>query len=142
MLTAFAIALHSVGLAVALTLGATDPQLTDAFKALYSGESDRALRLSSEYLKEHPADVNALVLAARAEIARDHYNAAYDLLRKALAADPRNPDVLYFLGVVSSQLAASAFDRLGELAPDGARVHQLLARSLQLQEKPVEAAAE
>jgi tetratricopeptide (TPR) repeat protein len=136
------IALRSVALAIVLSTNAADTRLSDAFKALYAGDPDRALRLSSEYLKEHSIDLNALVLAARAQIARDDYDAAFDLLRKALAIDARNPDVLYFLGIVSGQLATRAFDRLGALAPDGARVHQLLAQSFRLQEKPVEAAAE
>ena len=134
--------LCSVVLAIALSMNGADTGLSDAFKALYAGDPDLALRLSSEYLKGHSTDINGLVLAARAQIARDDYEAAYDILRKALAVDARNPDVLYFLGVVSGQLATRAFDRLGELAPDGARVHQLLAQSLKLQDKPVEAVAE
>jgi len=136
------IALRGATLGIVLLLGAADTRLDDAFKALYAGDPDRALRLSSEYLKEHSTDVNALVLAARAQIARDDYDAAYGLLRRALAVDARNPDVLFFLGIVSAQLATRAFDRLGALAPDGARVHQLLAQSLKLQDKPVEAVAE
>lgn len=136
------IALRSVVLAMALSLTAADSRLSDAFKALYSGDPDRALRLTSEYLKQHATDVNGLVLAARAQIARHDHDAAYDALRKALAVDPQNPDVLYFLGIVSGELAARAFDRLGKLAPDGVRAHQLLARLLKLQDKPVEAAAE
>lgn len=142
MVAGSCVALRSVALAMALTLGAADTRLSDAFKALYAGEPDRALRLASEYLKMHSTDVNGLVLAARAHIARDDYEAAYDLLRKALAIDGRNPDVLYFLGIVTGQLATRTFDRLYALAPEGARVHQLLAQSLKLQEKPVEAAAE
>jgi tetratricopeptide (TPR) repeat protein len=135
-------ALPSVVLAIALSQGAADMRLTDAFKALYTGEPDRALRLSSDYLKEHSRDVKAMVIAARAEMARDDYEAAYGFLRKALAVDPRNPDVLYFLGIVSGQLATRAFDRLAVLAPDGDRVHQLRAESLKLQDKPAEAVAE
>jgi tetratricopeptide (TPR) repeat protein len=125
-----------------LSLGAADTRLSDAFKALYAGDPDRALRLSSEYLKDHSTDVKGLVLAARAQIARDDYEAAYELLRGALTVDARNPDVLYFLGIVSGQLATRAFDRLAVLAPDGDRVHQLRAESLKLQDKPVEAVAE
>ena len=142
MLAGSWVALRGVTLGIALTLGAADSRLSDAYKALYAGDPDRALRLSSEYLQDHSLDVNGLILAARAQIARGDDNAAYDLLRKALAVDGRNPDVLYFLGIASSQLAARAFDRLAALAPDGARVHQLLARSLKLQDKPVEAVAE
>jgi tetratricopeptide (TPR) repeat protein len=133
---------RSAALAIVLSLGAADTRLGEAFKALYAGDPDRALRLSSEYLKQHSTDVNGLVLSARAQIAREDYDAAYGLLRRALAVDARHPDVLYFLGIVSGQLATRAFERLGTLAPDGDRVHQLLARSLKLQDKPVEAVAE
>jgi tetratricopeptide (TPR) repeat protein len=51
-------------------------------------------------------------------------------------------DVLYFLGVVSSELATREFDRLYKLAPEGARVHQLMAQAFKLQNKLGEAAAE
>jgi tetratricopeptide (TPR) repeat protein len=142
MLTGPSVALQTMALAIVLSIGAADSRLTEAFKALYSGDADGALRLSSEYLKEHATDVNGLVLAARAQLAREDYEAAYALLRKALRLDARNPDVLYFLSIVSGQLATRAFDRLGTLAPDGTRVHQLLAQSLKLQDKPVEAVAE
>src|SRR5918911_804214 len=142
MPTGSSLGLRGIALAIVLALGPADARLTDAFKALYSGDPDRALRLSSEYLAAHPGSVNALVLAARAQIARDDYHAAYDLLRKALAVDGRNPDVLYFLEIVSAELATRAFNRLAELAPDGARVHQLLAQSFKLQDNPVAAAGE
>jgi tetratricopeptide (TPR) repeat protein len=102
----------------------------------------RALQLASAFVKQHPTHVGGLVLAARAHLARDEYVPAYELLRKALAADPKNPEVLYFLGLVAGSLAARAFDRVYALAPDSARVHQLMARSLKLQEKLAEAAAE
>src|SRR5437764_199262 len=81
------VALRGVTLGIALTLGAADSRLSDAYKALYAGDPDRALRLSSEYLQDHSLDVNGLILAARAQIARGDDNAAYDLLRKALAVD-------------------------------------------------------
>jgi tetratricopeptide (TPR) repeat protein len=115
---------------------------SDVFKALYSGDPGRALQLAQEYLKRYPRDGGLLVLAARAHLARNEYTAAYDLLEKALAIDPRNDDALYFLGIVSAELATQAFGRVYALAPDSARVHQLLARSLNLQGDPVEAAAE
>ncbi|HEY7287654.1 MAG TPA: tetratricopeptide repeat protein [Vicinamibacterales bacterium] len=119
-----------------------DDRTDEAFKALYSGDPGRALRLSSEYLKQHPSDARALVLQARAHLARQEYQEAYDSLVKALAADDRNADALYFLGIVAAQLSTGAFDRMFALQPGGARVHQLMARSLKLQDSPVEAAAE
>ena len=92
--------------------------------------------------KPHPGNVAAMVLAARAHLARGEHPAAYDLLRTALAKEPGNVDVLYFLGIASSELAKREFDRLYKLAPEGARVHQLLAQALKLQNKLAEAAAE
>jgi tetratricopeptide (TPR) repeat protein len=115
---------------------------SEVFKALYSGDPGRAVRVADEHLKEHPRDVKVLVLSARAHLAREEYDEAYELLEKALTVDAQNADALYFLGIVSAQMAAHAFDRVYAIAPDGARVHQLMARSLRLQEKPLEAAAE
>ncbi len=114
----------------------------EVFKALYSGDPDHALQLAQEYVKRYPRDARMLVLAARAHLARNEYTAAYDLLEGALAIEPRNADALYFLGIVSSELATQAFERVYALAPDSARVHQLMGRSLKLQGNPVEAAAE
>jgi len=119
-----------------------DDRMDEAFKALYSGDAGQALRLTSEYLKAHPSDVRVLVLQARAHVARQEYEAAYDGLVKALALDERNVDALYFLAIVAAQLSTGAFDQVFALQPDGARVHQLMARSLKLQESPLEAAAE
>jgi tetratricopeptide (TPR) repeat protein len=92
--------------------------------------------------KQHAPNVAAVVLAARAHLERGEHSAAYDLLRAALARHPTNVDVLYLLGVVSSALATREFDRLYTLAPEGARVHQLLAEAFKLQDKLAEAAAE
>lgn len=83
-----------------------------------------------------------LVLAARAHLARGEHQPAYDLLERALAANPRSSDALYFMGIVSSELATQAFGRVYALAPDGARAHQLMGRALRLQERRSEAAVE
>jgi len=116
--------------------------LTRAVTALYAGDADLALRVASTRLDQNPRDVPALLVAARARLARDEPAAAYDLLVKALSVDPRNPDVLYFLGVASSDLASKELDRLHAMAPDSPRVHQLLGRSFRLQNKLAEAVAE
>jgi tetratricopeptide (TPR) repeat protein len=116
--------------------------LPEASTALYAGDADRALQLATAHLKRHPNAVKGRVLAARAHFARGEYAEAYDQLRAALRVDPRNVDVLYYLGIVTSRLATRELDRLYALAPEGARVHQLMAESLKLQEKLAEAAAE
>jgi predicted Zn-dependent protease len=119
-----------------------DPRLVEASVALYAGDPDRALQLVERFLKEHPDDVTGTVLAARAQLARDEHASAYELLRRALAVNSRDVDVLYYLGIVTSQMAMRELDRLYGLAPEGARVHQLMAESLKLQDKLAEAAAE
>lgn len=116
--------------------------LKQASNALDAGETERALRLVAPLIKQHPGNVKARLLAARAHLAREEYAAAHDHLRRALAADSRNVDVLYYLGIVTSELAGREFNRLHELAPDGARAHLLMAESLVLQQNPLEAAAE
>jgi tetratricopeptide (TPR) repeat protein len=139
---------HALGV-VLLAFGLTeataqpaDTRLTEASTALYAGDSDRALQLATAHLKQYPNAVKGRVLAARAHVARGEYAHAYDQLRAALRVDPRNVDVLYYLGVVTSELATAEFSRLYGLAPEGARAHQLMAESLRLQEKLTEAAAE
>jgi tetratricopeptide (TPR) repeat protein len=97
---------------------------------------------TGDHLKQRPADTASLVVAARTHLARGEHSAAYDLLRTAQAADPRNVEVLRLLGVVSSELATREFDRLYKLAPEGARVHQLMAQAFKLQNKLGDAAAE
>lgn len=137
--------LRLVSLAAALTGASaqtTDHSLASASTALYAGDPDRALQLASAHLEQKPNDVNGRILAARAHLARGEHTAAYDQLRKALDLAPRNVDVLYYLGIAASHLATAEFDRLFRLAPDSARVHQLMAESLKLQEKLAEAAAE
>jgi tetratricopeptide (TPR) repeat protein len=99
-------------------------------------------RIASPRPRQHSAEVAALVVAAQAHRARGEHSAAYELLRTALARNPDNVDVLYYLGVVSSELATREFDRLYRLAPEGARVHQLMAQALKVQGKLSEAAAE
>lgn len=116
--------------------------MSRAVTALYEGDTEMALRLATTRLQQDPRDVRALVVAARARLARGEPAPAYDLLVKALSIDARNPDVLYFLGVVSSDLATKELDRLQTMAPDNPRVHQLLGRSLKLQNKLAEAVAE
>lgn len=120
----------------------SDVRLVEGSTALYGGDPEKALRLATEVLKERPGDIQARLLAARAHIAAERYSAAYDELRRAERTDPRNVDVLYYLGMVAGHLATTEFDRLYVLEPDGARVHQLMAESLKLQGRQADAAAE
>jgi tetratricopeptide (TPR) repeat protein len=146
LIVAMAAMAGNVASALAQTSSIAQPkgqnESSAVFKALYSGDSLRALQLAEERLKRDPRDVGMLVMAARAHLARNEAAAAYDALERALAIDSRNADALYFMGITSGELATRTFERLYARAPDSARVHQLMARSLALQGNPVEASAE
>jgi tetratricopeptide (TPR) repeat protein len=116
--------------------------LKAASTALDEGNPQRALTLLAPFIRQYPDDVRSRLLAARAHLAREEYGAAHEHLRRARASNPRNVDVLYYLGVVASELAAREFERLYQLTPDGARAHQLTAEALVLQQKLTEAATE
>jgi tetratricopeptide (TPR) repeat protein len=75
------------------------------------------------------------VLLARIHIERDELEQAYEELDRALRADPRNVDALAYLGLVSGQLAASAFERLATEAPGSARVLQLQGETFEAQDR-------
>jgi tetratricopeptide (TPR) repeat protein len=120
-------------------VSATPQALVEATEALAAGDARRALTLVEPYLEANPSSVDARLLAARVQIARDDYDAAYQHLRRALRRDPRNVDVLYYLGMVTGRLAATTFEQLTNSAPDSARVHQLNAETLEAQQRRPEA---
>lgn len=57
-------------------------------------------------------------------------NKAVDLLRSLERADPRDPDTLYDAYRIYSDLAAHALANLVKIAPDSARMHEILAQTL------------
>jgi tetratricopeptide (TPR) repeat protein len=87
-------------------------------------------------------DTRSLVVAARAHMQRAEWNPAYEQLRRALRQSPEDPEVLEALGTVASELAQAEFKRLFAMAPDSARVHQLMAESLETEDRRVEAETE
>jgi tetratricopeptide (TPR) repeat protein len=113
----------------------TDTRLAQAAHALSAGDLDLASRLATAYLRQHPSDARANVLIARVQIAGEKYDDAYDALQEALKADPRNVEALYYLGLVTGTLAQQEFYDLETKAPHSARLHQLLAESLEAQDK-------
>ena len=135
--------------ALAIMLGAADRlpgqepwQLAETTKALYRGDAVRAAALAERYLKVHPGSPAALILLARAEMAQAEYISAYRHLWKALRADPKNIDALYYLAHTCLSLSHVEHQALYALAPDSARVHQLLAESYQAQENTASAEEE
>ncbi len=121
---------------------APDSGLTEASRALASGDTDRAFRVGTDYLKRHPGDVRAQMLLVRVHVERDEWDRAYLIANRAVRAHPADVDTLYYLGLVTRRLAADQFERLVRMAPDSARVHQLQAEMLEVQERKADAETE
>jgi tetratricopeptide (TPR) repeat protein len=121
--------------------GAAAP-LSEGVQAFYRGDLERALAIVHGCLKLHPNDPAALVLLARVEMGQGKTDSAYQSLRRALQADPKNIDALYYLGEASKVLGQLEYQELLALAPDGARAHQFLAQSYAAQYQDDKAAGE
>jgi tetratricopeptide (TPR) repeat protein len=119
-----------------------DPDLTEASRALATGDVDRAFRLGSDYLRRHPRDARAQVLLIRVHLARREMDSAYRLASRAARDHPNDVDVHYYLGLVTRGLAAQEFKRLATIAPDSARMHQLQAETLDAQQRRADAEKE
>lgn len=124
------------------TASPPDGMREQAEKALSSGQVERAGQMVTAYLKQHPADGPAHLLLARVHLEEADLESAYTELRRALAANPRDVDALYYQGIVTARLAGRQFQRLEEIAPDSPRLHQLLAESLEAQDRRESAEAE
>ena len=116
--------------------------LNECTQAFYRGEYDRAAELANQRLHHFPNDMAARVMLARAELAQGKFQEAFETLQKTLARDPKNVDALYYFSIVTRELSHREFQRLWLIAPDSARVHQLLAEAALAGEKPTEAEAE
>ena len=107
----------------------TDTELGDVERLLSRNEFPRAVEAARTYAAAHPDSVSAHNLAARALIGQGQFSGAFVELRTALALAPRDTDALYFLMKLSTILAGRELETLYRLAPDSARVHQLLAEA-------------
>jgi protein O-GlcNAc transferase len=116
-----------------------DTRLVEAQRALTRGDLARAFELGSAYVKAHPRDAPGRLLLARVHLERAELDQAYEQLDRALRADPRNVDVLAYLGLVSGQLAASAFEHLATEAPGSARVLQIQGETFEAQDRRTDA---
>jgi tetratricopeptide (TPR) repeat protein len=81
-------------------------------------------------------------MLARADLAQGKLQEGFEALQKALASDPKNVDALYYLSLVSKELSQREYQRLWALAPDSARVHQLLGEAALAADNPTEAEAD
>ena len=116
-------------------VAAADPQLVEASRALSRGDADEAVQLATRALKRRPADPAMRLLLARAHLARGDLDLAYQELDRVLRRHPRHVDALYYMGFVSARLAEREFQRLVDMAPQSARVHQLEAEALVAQDR-------
>lgn len=116
--------------------------LTETRRALYGGDYGLAVQLAEKQLRKYPKDVSLRVVLARAELAQGNLQQAFEELQKALAIEPKNIDALYYLSLVSRELSQREYQRLFSMAPESARVHQLLAESAQAAENPSKAEQE
>lgn len=118
------------------------PPLAETTRALYGGDYGLAVQLAEKHLHKYPRDVSMRVILARAELGQGELQKAFDELQKALAVEPKNIDALYYLSLVSRELSEREYQRLFSMAPDSARVHQLLAESAQAAENTSKAEEE
>src|SRR4051812_15133583 len=58
---------------------AVDPSLAESSRALASGDLNRALVLSGDYLTRHPGDARAQVLLVRIHMEREDVDSAYQV---------------------------------------------------------------
>ena len=94
-------------------------------QAFYRGDYAKASELGKAHLRRFPNDVPSRVILARAELAQNKFDEAFEDLQNALALDPKNIDALYYLSLMAKQLSRRENERLFSLAPDYFRVYQL-----------------
>lgn len=122
--------LLAFGLAVVATAVAQPASdLAAASRALFAGDYRRAEETAHAAWQDGAGPPEAGVLLARAEMAQGKLDQAYERLREVLLRAPRHPDALYFLSKLALALSQQTYQRLYALAPDSARVRQLMAES-------------
>ena len=116
--------------------------LADCTRAFYRGDYALAVQLAETQLRKYPRDAAVRLILARAELAQGKFQQTFEELKTILAFEPRNLDALYYLSVVSREMSEREYQRLFSLAPDSARVHQLLAEAALAAENSSEAEKE
>src|SRR5947209_7618823 len=98
-------------------------------RALDRGDYGAALRLA----KSLPPSANTHVMAARAYMGQNDGAGALRELRAALRRDPKSLDALYYVSKLAGVLSQQQFLELAQIAPDGARMHQLRGEAYEAQ---------
>ena len=108
--------------------------LSEGVQAYYRGDYPAAANLARQLTKTQPGTSDPYVLLARAEASQGNLRQAFEALRQALRINPNDAEALYFLAHVSTGLSQAEHQRLFAMAPNSARVHQILAESYRVQE--------
>jgi protein O-GlcNAc transferase len=98
-----------------------------------------AAGVAAQAPKAQSTDVAGEVRLIRGYLERNEIDAAYRAATAAIRKHPADTNLLYYLGLVTRELAAQEFERLAGIAPGSARVHQLQAEILDAQERRADA---
>ena len=82
------------------------------------GDYKKARQELQTALSLTPGDQNARLYLARSLYHLDDYEEAFPILEKLRKKDPKNPDVLYYLGLAYTKRAEATFQDLQNAAPD------------------------
>jgi superkiller protein 3 len=77
----------------------------------------------------NPKDQIARLFLARSYLETGHLELAQAALEEARKQDPKNPEILFTLGSLYSNLASSAFSTIQAVAPDSYLIEVLLAKA-------------
>ena len=110
--------------------------------AFYSGNLARSREFLEGYLRIEPQNSEARLYLARALAGLGQNDQALVQIKSVLDQDPDSPDALFFLSSLAGALAQQEYGRLYRMAPDSARVHQLMGQSFSLREDFEQAARE
>lgn len=93
------------------------------------GNSERAVAPLKKYVDAQPDDPQGLRALAEAFFFTERYEEAHPHLERLTELDPNNATAWYQLGRCYEQLAAQAFQTLGEVAPESSYWFALIADS-------------
>jgi len=112
-----------------LTASGQASALRESTRAFYRGDYAKASELAKAHLRRFPNDAPVRVILARAEFAQNKFDQALANLQKALTADPKNIDALFYLSLLAKERSQRENERLYSLAPNSDRVYQLLGET-------------
>jgi Tfp pilus assembly protein PilF len=101
--------------------------LSTARSAVERGDFQKAAALAKAYSAANPKSPEAKVILAQAALGSGDARTALTALRQALSLDPSSADALYYLAKLGAILSQQQLQQLYKVAPDSARVHQLMA---------------